>query len=302
MNALTLETSFAGLSLKNPLIAASGTFGFGEEYAAYFDLSLLGGIATKGLTLNPKDGNSGIRVWETQSGMLNSIGLQNPGVEAFIGEILPVMKTYGTAIIVNLGGNTLEEYYRAIELLNEVDFELLELNISCPNVKEGGMAFGIHTKDVAHVVGECRKRTKHRLMVKLSPNAENITECAVAAEANGADALSLINTIQAMDIDVAAKKPVFDNVYAGLSGPAILPIALRMVHSVAKKVSIPISGIGGVQTYEDVLKFLMAGATTVQVGSSVFSDPLIYPRLLEGLHEYCFHEGISSLHELIGII
>ena len=298
---INLSVNIAGVPFKNPVIAASGTFGFGEEYNELYDVGCLGGICSKGLTLHPKDGNEGIRVWETASGMMNSVGLQNPGVEYFIENDIPLMRRFGNVLIANMGGHSLEDYVTGATMLSAADIDMLELNISCPNVKSGGMAFGIKA-DVAHdVVKEVRAVCKKPLIVKLSPNAENILEMAKACEDAGADALSLVNTFQAMVIDIRKRKPVFNNVYAGLSGAAIKPIALRMVHSVCKQVHVPVIGIGGIYTAEDVLEFMMAGASAVQIGTVNFNDPLAGKNVLEDLSALCQREGIVDINEIKGI-
>lgn len=297
-----LENNFLGISMKNPLIAASGTFGFGSEYNQFYDVSKLGGICSKGLTLDPKQGNSGTRIWETASGMINSIGLQNPGVQHFIENEFEQMKSYGSAVIVNLGGGCEDEYILAAEMLNQLEIDILELNISCPNVKKGGMAFGIKANDVAYITKIMKQTTIHPLMVKLSPNAENIVESALAAESAGADAVSLVNTFQAMAIDIDKRKAVFENVYAGLSGCAIKPIALRMVHQVSHAVNIPVCGIGGILTWQDALEFIMAGASTVQIGSGMFHDMYAPIKIIEGLEHYCEREGIENLSQIRKII
>lgn len=297
-----LETEFLGLKLKNPLLVASGTFGFGKEYNSYYNVGQLGGICSKGLTLQPKEGNTGIRIYETPSGLMNSIGLENPGVKAFIKHELPLMKTYGCAVIANVGGSTQEDYLQSIELLNKADVDIIELNISCPNVKQGGMAFGIKCNDVAKITKAVKGVCAHPLMVKLSPNAENLVESALAAQENGADALSLINTIQAMAIDIKKRRAVFDNIYAGLSGSAVKPVALRMVHQVCKAVKIPVSAMGGILTWEDALEFIMAGAATIQIGSGLFYDMFAPLKIIEGLNTYCEKEKLSNISEIRNII
>ena len=300
-NKVNLAVKVAGVDFKNPLIAASGTFGFGEEYNELYDVGLLGGISSKGLTLHPKDGNEGIRVWETASGMMNSVGLQNPGVEAFIDHGIAQMRRFGNVLIANMGGHSMEDYITGASMLSGADIDMLELNISCPNVKSGGMAFGIKADVAKEVVGEVRKVCAKPLIVKLSPNAENIVDMALACEEAGADALSLVNTFQAMAIDIHKRKPVFNNVYAGLSGAAIKPIALRMVHSVCKKVQVPVVGIGGIYTAEDVLEFIMAGAAAVQIGTVNFNNPVVGREILENLVQLCQKEGIADLNEIRGI-
>lgn len=300
-NKVNLAVKVAGVDFKNPLIAASGTFGFGEEYNELYDVGLLGGISSKGLTLHPKDGNEGIRVWETASGMMNSVGLQNPGVEVFIDHGIAQMRRFGNVLIANMGGHSMEDYITGASMLSGADIDMLELNISCPNVKSGGMAFGIKADVAKEVVGEVRKVCAKPLIVKLSPNAENIVDMALACEEAGADALSLVNTFQAMAIDIHKRKPVFNNVYAGLSGAAIKPIALRMVHSVCKKVQVPVVGIGGIYTAEDVVEFIMAGAAAVQIGTVNFNNPVVGREILENLVQLCQKEGIADLNEIRGI-
>ena len=299
---MNFETSICNIKFKNPIIAASGTFGFGEEYNELYDVSCLGGISSKGLTLKPKDGNEGIRVYETPSGMMNSVGLQNPGIEAFIEHGIANMRRFNNVLIANMGGHSMEDYTTGAAMLSAADIDMLELNISCPNVKSGGMAFGIKADVAKEVVSAVRKVCTKPLIVKLSPNAENIIEMALACEEAGADALSLVNTFQAMAIDLHKRKPVFNNVYAGLSGAAIKPIALRMVHSVCKQVKVPVIGIGGISTAADVLEFIMAGATAVQIGTVNFNDPLAGKHILEDLEELCQKEGIESMEEIRGIL
>jgi dihydroorotate dehydrogenase (NAD+) catalytic subunit len=279
-----LAVDFAGVLLKNPVVLASGTCGFGQEYAELFDVKRLGGICSKGLTLHAREGNSGIRIWETPAGVMNSVGLENPGVRAFIRDELPRMRALGPAVIVNLGGHSIDDYVEGTELLNAADFELLELNISCPNVKAGGMAFGVKAEVAREVLRQVRRVCKHKLMVKLSPNAEDLVALARVCEEEGADAVSLVNTFLAMAIDIKTGRPVFDNGYAGLSGPAIKPIALRMVHQVAHAVSIPVMGMGGIATWQDALEFLLAGARAIQVGTGSFIKPSVSLDILDGLN------------------
>ncbi|GAA0180654.1 dihydroorotate dehydrogenase [Clostridium sediminicola] len=297
-----INVELCGINLKNPVIAASGTFGFGEEYNQFYDVSKLGGISTKGLTITPKAGNDGIRIFETKSGIMNSVGLQNPGVEHFINNELLNMKKFDTALIANLGGGTLEDYLKGIELLNDTDVDIIELNISCPNVKHGGMAFGIKSDVAYETVSEVRKICKKPLMVKLSPNAENIVDMAVKCHEAGADSLSLVNTFNSMAIDIRKRKTIFNNKTAGLSGPAIKPIALRMVYDVCKSVDIPVVGIGGISTAEDVIEFIMAGATAVQIGTINFANPYAGIEIIKGIEEFMKKEGISNLSEIRGII
>lgn len=296
-----LNVNICGVDFKNPVIAASGTFGFGEEYNELFDVSKLGGISSKGLTLNGREGNSGLRVFETRSGMINSVGLQNPGVDKFIKTELPKMKKFNTVVIANLGGGSLEEYIGGIEKLNETDVDMIELNISCPNVKSGGMAFGIKSKVAYDVVSEVRKRCKKPLIVKLSPNAEDVVDMAIKCCEAGADSISLVNTFKAMAIDIKRKRPVFDNIFAGLSGPAIKPIALRMVYEVYGAVDVPVIGMGGITTPEDAIEFIMAGAAAIQVGSANFIKPDIALDIINGIESFMKSEGIKSIDEIKGI-
>ena len=297
-----LKVNINGIDFKNPVIAASGTFGCGAEYNNFYDVGILGGISSKGLTIKPKEGNTGVRVVETPSGMMNSVGLQNPGVDGFIKNELPKMELLGTNIIANVGGGCFEDYAEAIEKLNDTAVQMIELNISCPNVKCGGMAYGIKA-DVAHdFVKEIRKVCKKPLMVKLSPNAENIVEMALKCEEAGADSLSLINTLKGMAIDPYKRKPVFDNVYAGLSGPAVKPVALRMVNEVAKAVSIPVIGLGGIASGKDAIEFMMAGASAVQIGTINFANPMAGKEIVEEMEEFLKSQGIKDVNEIVGII
>ena len=296
------KIELCGVSLKNPVIAASGTFGFGEEYKEYYDIGKLGGISSKGLTLKERQGNDGIRIYESRGGMLNSVGLQNPGIEKFIDIELPRMMLYNTAIIANVGGGSIEEYVCAIEKLNNEAIDILELNISCPNVKCGGMAFGINAKVAYDVVREVRSICKKPLMVKLSPNAEDIVDMAYKCCEAGADALSLVNTFKGMAVDIHKRKPIFNNIYAGVSGPAIKPMALRMVHEVCKAVNIPVVGMGGICSAEDAIEFIMVGAHAVQVGTANFLKPDICIDIIDGIENYMIKEGIKNLSEIRGII
>lgn len=296
-----LNVNINGVEFKNPIIAASGTFGFGEEYNEYFDVSRLGGISSKGLTINPKEGNDGRRLHEVTGGLINSIGLQNPGIDEFIEFEIPKMKKLNTVILANMGGGTLDDYLVGASKLDKTDVDIIELNISCPNVKSGGMAFGIKSCVAHEVVSEVRKVTKKPLMVKLSPNAEDIVEMAVKCREAGADSLSLVNTFKAMAIDINTRKPVFKNVFAGLSGACIKPMALRMTYEVAGAVDIPVIGMGGIMTAEDALEFIMAGSTAVQVGSANFVKPDITLDIIDGIEAFMKKEGIKSLDEIRGI-
>lgn len=297
-----LQTEFAGIPFKNPVALASGTCGFGREMNEIFDIQKLGGICSKGLTLNPLAGNAGIRVWETPSGMMNSVGLENPGVKGFIENELDWLNSLDVVNIVNLGGHTADDYLMGAELLNGVEIDILELNISCPNVKQGGMSFGIKTTTARELVRKVREVCRHKLVVKLSPNAEDIVALAKACEDEGADGISLINTVLAMAIDLESKKPVFENVYAGLSGPAIKPIALRMVHQVSRAVNIPVMGMGGIVTWRDAAEFIMAGAAVVQIGTGSFMDPMTALEVIDGLRGYCEAENLTNIAEIRGII
>ena len=297
-----LSVKFGNIEFKNPLIMASGTFGFGKEYAEIYDIEKLGGISSKGLTLEKRDGNKGMRVFETPSGMMNSVGLENPGVKGFIENELQFFKKLDTVRIANLGGGTLDDYIKGVELLNDQPIDMIELNISCPNVKAGGMAFGIKNEVAREVIRAVRAKTTLPLIVKLSPNAEDIVGMAKVCEEEGADGISLVNTFKAMAIDINKKKPVFENIYAGLSGPAINPIALRMVHEVWKAVNIPVMGRGGITTWQDAIEFIMAGATCIQVGTANFINPRIGLDIIEGIKKYMEEEGINSLDEIRGII
>ena len=295
-----LGVKFGNIDFKNPVVMASGTFGFGKEYNEIYDIQKLGGVSSKGLTLEKRDGNKGMRVWETPSGMMNSVGLENPGVQGFIDNELQFFKDL--VRIANLGGSTLDDYVKGAELLNNQPIDMIELNISCPNVKAGGMAFGIKNEVAREVVRAVRKVTDLPLIVKLSPNAEDIVGMAKVCEEEGADGISLVNTFKAMAIDIHKRKPVFENIYAGLSGPAIKPIALRMVHEVCKNVSIPVMGMGGITTAQDAIEFIMAGATCIQVGTANFMNPKIGLEIIEGIEEFMKKEGIKSLDEIRGIL
>lgn len=297
-----LKVNINGVDFKNPVIAASGTFGFGAEYSNFYDVGMLGGISSKGLTLNEKAGNDGIRIYETAKGIMNSVGLQNPGVEAFINIELPKMKKLGTKVIANVGGGCIEDYEKSIILLNDTDIDMIELNISCPNVKSGGMAFGIKGNVANDVVSKVRSLTDKPLMVKLSPNAEDIVDMALNCEAAGADSISLINTLKGMAIDIHKRKAIFDNKFAGLSGPAVKPVALRMVHEVSKAVNIPVIGLGGISSADDAIEFMMAGASVIQIGTVNFINPLAGPEIIKGMEEFCIKEGIKNINEIVGII
>ena len=296
-----LSVDICGVKLKNPVITASGIFSFGEEYNEYYDVSKLGAIASSGITINPKPGNDGIRLHEVTGGMINSIGLQNPGIAEFIKTEYPKMKGFGTVTLANLGGATIEEYVEGMKLLNDTDIELIELNISCPNVKEGGVAFGIKCEPAYKVVKEIKAISNKPVIVKLSPNAENIVEVAKRCVDAGADGISLVNTFKAMAIDIDKRRPVFNNVSAGLSGPAIKPMALSMVYEVAAAVDVPIIGMGGIMNWKDAIEFIMAGADAIQVGSANFIKPDVSLDIINGIENYMKREGIKSLSEIKGI-
>jgi len=296
------KTKICGINFKNPVIAASGTFGFGREFSQAYDLSKLGGICTKGLTFNPRQGNKGIRCCETASGMINSVGLQNPGIQSFLDNDLAFMSSLNTVIIANLSGSSIQEYVQGAELLNSSNVDMIELNISCPNVKEGGMNFGIKTQSAAQVLGQVRKAVSKPLIVKLSPNAEDIVDMAVTCEKNGADGISLVNTFKAMAIDIYKRKPIFKNITAGLSGPCIKPIALRMVYEVSKAVNIPVIGMGGISCWQDAVEFIMAGACAVQIGTMNFIKPDICLDIINGIEMFMEKNNFNSISEMKSII
>ena len=297
-----MKVNINGVEFKNPVIAASGTFGFGAEYNNFYDVGMLGGISSKGLTINPKEGNDGLRVYETASGMMNSVGLNNPGVDAFIERELPKMRKLGTNVIANIGGGCIEDYINAVTKINESDVDMIELNISCPNVKHGGMAFGIKSHVAYDVVKEIKSIAKKPLMVKLSPNAEDIVDMAVKCEEAGADSISLINTLKGMAIDIYKRKPVFNNVTAGLSGPAVKPVALAMVHDVAKAVNVPVIGLGGIASGSDAIEFMMAGASAIQIGTVNFINPMAGKEIIEEMEAFLKEQGIKDINDIVGII
>lgn len=299
---MSLKVNIAGVEFKNPVIAASGTFGFGEEYKNYIDLNKLGGISSKGLTLRKNPGNPGIRIYETPAGIMNSIGLQNPGVDHFIDNELVFMRKYDTVVIANLGGHSYDDYRIGAAKLDKADIYMIELNISCPNLKEGGMAFGTDPQKAREVISLVRKETKHPLIVKLSPNVTHIGEFAKIAQDCGADAISLVNTFNAMAVDIKRKKFVFNNKTAGLSGPAIKPIALRMTYEVAQVVDIPIIAMGGIMNVEDCLEFMMVGASAIQVGTANFSKPETMIEIIDNLEKFCSDNNISDINDIVGIL
>ncbi|MBN1180944.1 MAG: dihydroorotate dehydrogenase [Bacteroidales bacterium] len=296
-----LSVKIGNLVLKNPVMTASGTFGFGEEFADFFDIGQLGGIVVKGTTGSKREGNPYPRMAETPSGMLNAVGLQNKGVDAFVSDIYPRIKDYNTHIFVNVSGSTIDEYVQVAEKINALDkIPGIELNISCPNVKEGGMVFGTNCVSARQVTKQVRKVYKKTLVVKLSPNVTNITEFALGVEEEGADAVSLINTLLGMAINAETQKPVLSTITGGLSGPAIKPVALRMVWQCARVLKIPIIGLGGIMNAADAVEFLLAGATAIQVGTANFIDPLTSVKIVHGLEDYLKRHKLHSINELIG--
>ncbi len=297
---MNTQINLAGIKMKNPVTVASGTFGYGREFSEFFDLSKLGGIITKGTSLKPKSGNKPSRVCETASGMLNSIGLQNPGVEYFAENDLPFLKKFDTAIIVNACGSTVEEYVELCRILNTLDIDGVELNLSCPNVKEGCMAFGNTYEGVKHVTSEVRKVLDKPLIVKLTPNVTDIASIAKGVEDGGADAVSLINTLLGMKIDIDKRKPVLANNTGGLSGPAIKPVAVRMVYQVAQAVNIPILGMGGIINGDDAIEFMLVGATAISIGAGNFIDPYTSINTVKGIEDYMKKHNIDDINEIIG--
>lgn len=299
---MNLAVKIGSLHLKNPVMGASGTFGFGREYADFLDVNEIGAIVTKGVTPLPRSGNPGVRIAETPSGMLNCIGLENPGVEVFINEILPEIKKYDTAVIVNISAGTVEEYAKMAYLLDIDGVDALEVNISCPNVKEGGIVFGTDPKAAAAVTHAVKTHTSKTVIVKLSPNVTDIVTMAKAVEEAGADAISMINTLTGMVIDVNTRKPLLGNITGGLSGPAVKPIAVRMVWQVAKAVNIPIIGMGGITCAEDAIEFMLAGASAVAIGAYNFVEPAALKTIADGIAEYMQKNNIRDVNALIGAL
>ncbi len=298
-----LKVKIKKLELKNPVMTASGTFGYGEEYTDFFDISKLGGIIVKGITIKSREGNPYPRMAETASGMLNAVGLQNKGVDYFIKSIYPEIKNYDTNIIVNINGSAIKEYIQVAEKINELDkIPSIELNISCPNVKEGGMAFGTDCSSAIAVTEAVRNVYNKTLIVKLSPNVTDITEIAKAVEGAGADSISLINTLLGMAINAETRKPVLSTITGGLSGPAVKPVALRMVWQVYKAVKVPVIGLGGIMNALDVIEFIIAGASAIQVGTANFIDPQISAKIIDGIEEYLNKHKIDSISELVGAL
>ena len=302
MNRERLAVEVAGIRMATPIMGASGTFGFGMEYEDFLDLADVGAVVSKGITPKPRAGNGGVRIAETPAGMLNSIGLENPGIEAFCRDILPEAAKLPTAFIVNISAGTAEEYGEMAQMLDVEGVDGIEVNISCPNVKEGGIVFGTDPKQAARVTQEVKKYTKKPVIVKLSPNVTDITQMARAVEEAGADAVSLINTLTGMAIDVEKRQPLLGNITGGLSGPAIKPVALRMVYQAAQAVSIPVIGMGGIQTGEDVAAFLLVGASAVEIGAENFANPRAVVEAAEGLDAYLERQGIEHARDLTGAL
>lgn len=300
--SVNLAVNLGGLTMKNPVTTASGTFAAGMEYSDFVDVSALGAVTTKGVSLNGWEGNASPRIAEVPSGMLNSIGLQNPGVAHLKSEELPWLREQGATTIVNVSGHSFDEYVQVIEALEDAPVDAYEVNISCPNVDAGGMTLGTHVPSVEKVVSLCREATSRPLIVKLTPNVTDITEIARAAEASGADAISLINTLLGMAIDVKRRRPVLARVVGGFSGPAVKPVALRMVWQCSKAVSVPILGMGGVTTGTDAVEFILAGATAVAVGTANFMNPQATVDVIDGIIDYCEEQGVNDVNDLIGAL
>ena len=297
-----LSVKVAGVTFPNPVIAASGTYGFGEDYAPLYPLNKLGGISCKGTTMNEKPGNIPPRIAETTAGMLNAVGLQNPGVEVFVNKYLPKLKRDGNVIIANVAGATLDDYRNIAARLDSTDVDMIELNISCPNVKQGGATWGTSCEGAATVTKAVRSATKKPIMVKLTPNVTNVVEIAKAVEAEGADCLSLINTLLGMRIDIRTKRPILHNNVGGFSGPAIFPVAVRMVWQVASAVNIDVVGMGGITTAEDAIEMMMAGAKAVQMGTAIFTDPYSPLKVIDGIEKYMVENNIENLSEICGSV
>ena len=300
--SVNLAVNLGGLTMKNPVTTASGTFAAGMEYSDFVDVSALGAVTTKGVSLNGWEGNASPRIAEVPSGMLNSIGLQNPGVAHLKSEELPWLRKQGATTIVNVSGHSFDEYVQVIEALEDAPVDAYEVNISCPNVDAGGMTLGTHVPSVEKVVSLCREATSRPLIVKLTPNVTDITEIARAAEASGADAISLINTLLGMAIDAKRRRPVLARVVGGFSGPAVKPVALRMVWQCSKAVSVPILGMGGVTTGTDAVEFMLAGATAVAVGTANFMNPQATVDVIDGIIDYCEEQGVNDVNDLIGAL
>lgn len=297
-----LSVKVCGVDFKNPIIPASGVFGYGREYEELFPLSKLGGIATKGTTIARRTGNLSPRIAETPSGILNSVGLQNPGIDYFIDTELPNLMTKDTVIIANIAGSTVDECVTIAKKLDETDVHMIELNISCPNVKQGGAAFGTSCSGAENITAEVRKATKKPLIVKLSPNVTSITDIAKAVESAGADSVSLINTLLGMRIDINTQRPILKNNVGGMSGPAVFPIAVRMVWQVANAIKIPVIGMGGVSSGKDAIELMMAGASAVQVGAAIFNDPFAPVKIIDEMNEWLDSKNIKSVNEIVGSV
>lgn len=300
MSEVSLETELCGIRMKAPIMSASGTFGFGEEFADFVDFNRLGAIVVKGTTLLPRSGNKGIRIAETPAGMLNCIGLENPGVDVFIREILPRIVKYNCPIIVNISGNTVEEYGKLAKLLDIEGVAAIELNVSCPNVKEGGLAFGVDPEHLSAVIKTAKSNTTKPVIVKLSPNVTDIVLMAKAAEKAGADSISLINTLLGMSIDINTARPVLGNITGGLSGPAVKPVALRMVWQVRRAVKLTIIGMGGITCADDAIEFLLAGADAVAIGTANFMAPDVTNKIYTGIKDYLEQRKLNSIKEIVG--
>lgn len=301
-NMPKMEVSIGSLKLRNPVIAASGTFGFGREYSEYTDLNKIGAISVKGLTLEARQGNKPPRIAETPAGILNSVGLQNPGVKAFIKDEIPFLRKFKMAIIANIAGNTLEDYCEMADILSKEDIDAVELNVSCPNVKRGCMSFGNTIAGVTEITREVRKHCKKPLIVKLTPNVTDVREIAIAAEAEGADAISLINTLYGMAIDIHRRRPILANNFGGLSGPAVKPIAVRMVYEVSKAVKVPVIGMGGITTGDDAVEFMLAGAMAVMVGTANFVNPTACVDVVKDIQNYLSMYNINDVNDIIGML
>lgn len=297
-----LKVNIAGVELNNPVIAASGTFGFGREYGEFYNLDELGAISVKGLTLNPREGNPPPRIAETYGGILNSVGLQNPGVKAFIAYELPELKKHSCKVIANMAGSTFEDYYEMAEILSDSDVDMLEVNISCPNVRSGGVAFGTNASTIYEITKGIKKYAKKPVIIKLSPNVTDIGEMAVAAEQGGADAISLINTLLGMAIDINSRKPILANVKGGFSGPAVKPVAVRMVYEAKNKVKVPIIGMGGITTGDDAVEFMIAGASAVMVGTANFMNPYACPEINAGILAYMDKYNIEDVNSIVNTV
>ncbi len=296
-----MKVNIAGVEWKNPVTTGSGTFGFGREYSEYFDLSELGAVCLKALSAKPRSGNPSPRIAETTKGVLNSVGLQNPGAEAFIEKELPRLRKYDTKLIANLCGASVEDYTEVAQILDD-KVDMFELNISCPNVKEGGMAFGTNPKMVEEITQKVKAVSKVPLIVKLSPNVTDITEIARAAEAGGADAVSLINTLLGMKIDINTRRPILHNNMGGLSGPAVKPVAVRMVYQVRKAIKLPIIGMGGITSAEDAIEFMLAGANAIAVGTAGLVDPYAWVKVIKGIESYINKNNIADVNDIVGAV